>query len=117
MKHHKAKRSLGRDSNQYRALLRSLACALIKNEGIVTTEAKAKELRPYVEKLVTNAKKGTIPARRLVNSKLTDETMTKKLVDTIAPSFKGRAGGYTRITKMPIRGGDAAKMAHIEFVK
>jgi len=110
-------RTFGRKSNQKLALLRSLARSLVLHGSIKTTEAKAKELRPFVEKLVTKAGEGTLSSRRLVISRLNDEDSAAKLVDEIAPTYKERPGGYTRITKLPIRLRDAAKMAQIEFVK
>ena len=117
MNHSKAKRKFGRKSNQYKGLMKSLACNFIRDEKIITTEAKAKELRPYIEKLVTKAIDAEIADRRFIRAKLSNnETLTKKLVDSIAPNYKDRNGGYTRITKLPAREGDAAKMAHIEFV-
>ena len=116
MKHHKAKRTLGRKKNQYNGLMSSLARNLIRDEKIVTTEAKAKELRPYIEKLLTKARVNSVETRRLIDSRIKSKDMTKKLVDKIAPNYKDRNGGYTRITKLPLRGDDAAKMAHIEFV-
>lgn len=118
MKHHDSKRKFGREKNQYNALMRSLARSLVRDEAIITTEAKAKELRPYVEELVTKAMKGDLSARRFISSKLgNDVDMAKKLVENIAPQYKERKGGYTRITKLPIRIKDAAKMAQIAFVK
>lgn len=118
MKHHKTKRTLGRRNKDQRdALLKSLACSLVKNEKIKTTEAKAKELRPFIEKLVTKAASGTLASRRLVISRLGNETLGNKLVEDIAPQYKERPGGYTRIIKLPLRASDAAKMAQIEFVK
>jgi large subunit ribosomal protein L17 len=86
------------------------------NGRIETTEAKAKELRPYIEKLVTAGAKSDLASRRNIASKITDKEAVKILVDTIAPRYKDRSGGYTRITKLPARGGDAAKVAIIEFV-
>jgi large subunit ribosomal protein L17 len=93
-----------------------LASNLINADKIVTTEAKAKEIRPYVEKLVTSAKAGTVTARRVITSRICNPKSVKKLVEVIAPKYKTRAGGYTRITKMINRGGDGSKMATIEFV-
>jgi len=116
MNHHKAKRTLGRKKNQYNALMRSLARNLVRDEKIVTTEAKARELRPVVEKLVTRAKTDSVANRRVLTARLNDETLSKKLIEKIAPNYKDRSGGYTRITKLPLRVKDAAKMAHIEFV-
>jgi len=116
MKHHKAHRTFDRDSAQRRALLRGLAVSLIKNGKIKTTEAKAKEVRPFVEKLVTIAGKNTIASRRTVVSRLLSEREATRLVSEIAPKYNERPGGYTRITKLPPRLGDGAKMAVIEFV-
>jgi len=118
MRHHNANRKFGRESNQRRALIRSLARSLIRDEAIKTTEAKAKELRPYIEELVTKARVDTLATRRHIISRLGgDEGLAKKLMEDIAPQYKERPGGYTRIVKLPLRAGDAAKMAHIEFVK
>ena len=118
MKHHQKHRKLGRETNQRRALLRSLARSLFIHESIVTTEAKAKELRPFAEELVTRARTDTVANRRLLKTRLGgDETVVKKLVEEIAPKYAKRPGGYTRITKLPVRVSDAAKMAQIEFVK
>jgi len=117
MRHHSNVRKFGRNKNQRHALLKGLVLSLIAHERIETTEAKAKELRPLIEKLVTKANLGTLAARRMVLSRLYNlNAETKKLVDVIAPKYKGRAGGYTRITKLPRRGGDASKMAVIEFI-
>ena len=116
MRHHNANRKFGRETNQRHALLRSLASNLINADKITTTEPKAKEIRPYVEKLVTTAKAGTIAARRLITSRIGNPKSVKKLVEVIAPKYKTRAGGYTRITKLVNRSGDGSKMATIEFV-
>jgi large subunit ribosomal protein L17 len=117
MRHHNSVRKFGRTSNQRRALLKSLALALITHGRIETTEAKAKELRPYVEKLVTKAKDNSIASKRLVVSRLMNrKEESAKLFDEIAPKYKDQKGGYTRIMKLPQRQGDAAKMALIEFV-
>jgi len=118
MKHHNSIRKFGRVRNQRNALLKSLANALIAHEKITTTEAKAKELRPFIEKLVTKGREGTLASRRLVTSRLGDDLTAgaKKLVDEIAPRYSERAGGYTRITKVAPRQGDGSKMAVIEFV-
>jgi large subunit ribosomal protein L17 len=98
--------------------MKSLAISLIRHEKIKTTEAKAKELRPMIEKLVTKALEGTLASRNTIRARLMNQNSeTKKLVDVIAPEYKGRNGGYTRITKLPQRLSDGAKMAVIEFVK
>ena len=118
MKHHDSKRKFGREKNQYNTLMRSLARSLIKHEAIVTTEAKAKELRPYIEEMVTKARVDNLSTRRLLSSRLgNDEEIAKKLVEVIAPQYIERNGGYTRIIKLPIRIRDASKMAQISFVK
>lgn len=109
--------TFGRPSNQRRALLRSLARSLVLHERISTTEAKAKALRPYVERLVTYAKKNTVASRRLTVAKLGDQAATKKLFDSIGPRYASRAGGYTRVVKRTKRGSnDARKLAYIAFV-
>jgi large subunit ribosomal protein L17 len=97
-------------------LFRNMAEALIKHEQITTTTAKAKELRPYVEKLVTLAKKGGLSNRRLAQGRLMDDAQLVKLFDVIGPRYAARAGGYTRIIKAGIRSSDAAAVAIIEFV-
>lgn len=93
-----------------------MAEALILNDKIKTTEAKAKELRPFIEKLVTKAKQGDLAARRVLISRLIGVGLVKKMIDEIAPKFKDRNGGYTRVIKLPARGQDGSKMAVIEFV-
>jgi large subunit ribosomal protein L17 len=116
MRHRVGGRKLQRTSSHRAALFRNQAAALIKHEQITTTLAKAKELRPYVEKLVTLAKKGGLSNRRLAHARLLDETQLKKLFDVLAERYAGRNGGYTRVIKAGIRASDAASMAIIEFV-
>lgn len=116
MRHHNANRKLGRKRNQRKALLRSLARELFLKGKIKTTEAKAKELRPYAEKLITNAKVGTQAAQRLVSARLANNDIVRKIVTKIAPEYKDRKGGYTRIIKLPKRPSDGSKMASIELV-
>lgn len=117
MRHGRKNRKFGRKANVRRGFIRSLAVAMLTYEKIKTTEARAKELRPYIEKLITKAKKGDVASRRLLRARLgNQETLANKLVDEIAPRFADRNGGYTRITKMPHRKGDASPMAIIEFV-
>ena len=111
------KTRFNRPTSQYRALMRSLARSLVLEERISTTEAKAKALRPYIERLVTYGKKGTLQSRRLAMSRLGDETAVKRLFGSIAPRYAGRAGGYTRVVKRTARGAnDARKLAYIAFV-
>jgi large subunit ribosomal protein L17 len=98
------------------AMFANMAASLIKHEQIVTTLPKAKELRPIVEKLVTLGKKGDLAARRQAISELRDIAMVKKLIEVIAPRYKDRQGGYTRIMKAGFRHGDNAAVAVIEFV-
>jgi len=116
MRHRVGGRKLQRTASHRTALFRNQAAALIKHEQITTTLAKAKELRPYVEKLVTLGKKGGLANRRLAHARLLDEAQLVKLFDVIAPRYAGRNGGYTRIIKAGIRASDAAAMAIIEFV-
>ena len=116
MRHRVGGRKLQRTSSHRAALFRNMAAALIKHEQIMTTTAKAKELRPYVEKLITLAKKGGLSNRRLAHSRLLDETQLRKLFDTLAPRYEGRAGGYCRIIKAGLRASDASPMAIIELV-
>lgn len=117
MRHHNNVRKFGRTNSQRDALLKGLMLALIAHGKIETTEAKAKELRPEIEKMVTKANVGTLASRRLVISRLYNLTAeANKLINEIAPKYKGRTGGYTRITKLPRRSGDASKMAVIEFI-
>ena len=116
MRHHNKNRKFGREKDQRNALMKSLALSLVEREKIKTTEAKAKEIRPYVEKLVTTAKAGSVTSRRLITSRIGNPKSVKKLVEVIAPKYKERAGGYTRVIKMPEREGDGSRMATIEFV-
>ncbi|HVY84053.1 MAG TPA: 50S ribosomal protein L17 [Caulobacterales bacterium] len=116
MRHGLAQKKLNRTASHRTAMFANMAAALVKHEQIVTTLPKAKALRPVVEKLVTLAKKGDLASRRLVLSRMRDETQTKKLFDTLAPRFKARAGGYTRVLKAGFRYGDNAPLAVIEFV-
>jgi large subunit ribosomal protein L17 len=116
MRHRVGGRKLQRTSSHRAALFRNMAAALIKHEQITTTLAKAKELRPYTEKLVTLAKRGGLSNRRLAHARLLDDKQLVKLFDTLAERYKDRKGGYTRIIKAGIRASDAAAMAVIEFV-
>ena len=116
MRHRMGGRKLQRTSSHRTAMFRNMAAALIKHEQITTTLAKAREIRPYTEKLVTLAKKGGLSNRRLAHARMLDETQLTKLFDVIAPRYAERAGGYTRVVKIGPRASDAADMAVIEFV-
>ena len=116
MRHRVGHRKLQRTSSHRTALFRNMAAALIKHEQITTTTAKAKELRPYVEKLVTLAKKGGLSNRRLAHSRLLDDAMLTKLFDVVGPRYASRDGGYCRVIKCGIRASDASPMSIIEFV-
>jgi len=116
MRHQKKGRKLHRKRNQRLALMRSLLRSIVRYEKIKTTEAKAKEIRPMIEKLVTRARKDSLANRRYAVG-LIGRDLTKKLFLEIAPQYRSRQGGYTRITKIAPRKGDNAKMAIIEFVK
>jgi large subunit ribosomal protein L17 len=116
MRHRVGGRKLQRTSSHRAALFRNMAAALIKHEQITTTLAKAKELRPYTEKLVTLAKRGGLSNRRLAMARLMDDTQLVKLFDVMATRYADRKGGYTRVIKAGIRASDAASMAIIEFV-
>src|SRR5438128_6509107 len=117
MRHRKAGRSLRRTSEQKLALMRNLASSLIEHGAIETTEAKAKELRPFVEKLITKAKSGTLHARRLAVRHVHKRETADKLFREVGPKFATRPGGYTRILKLGHRRGDGADMARIELVE
>ena len=116
MRHGISQRKLSRKSGHRKALFRNMSAALIKHEQIVTTLPKAKELRPYIEKLITLAKRGGLSNRRLAMGRLLDETQLKKLFDTLAERYSDREGGYTRIIKAGYRASDSAQMAVIELV-
>jgi large subunit ribosomal protein L17 len=116
MRHRVGGRKLQRTSSHRAALFRNMAAALIKHEQITTTTAKAKELRPYLEKLITLAKRGGLSNRRLAHARLLDDAQLVKLFDTLAPRYADRQGGYVRIIKAGIRASDAAAIAIIELV-
>ena len=116
MRHQKAGRKFGRNAAQRRAMLRQLAVSMILHERITTTEAKAKEMRPIVEKLVTIAREDSPAHRKLIMSKIDHDLATAKLFEVIAPRFEATPGGYTRIARLGTRRGDAAPLALIEFV-
>jgi len=109
------RRQLNREVDQRKALLNTLASSLVLHEKIKTTEAKARELSPFIEKKITKAKKGDIAARRMLLKNFS-LNIVKKLVDDIAPKYKEREGGYTRVVKLGRRKSDGAKMAIIELV-
>ncbi len=118
MRHHRKGRKLSMDKDRRESLLRGLARSLIIREKITTTEIKAKELRPFIEKLITKGRIDSLASRRLVASRLGNDTSSvSKIFKTISPRYSSRPGGYTRIIKLPTRISDSAKMAIIEFVK
>lgn len=116
MRHHNQNRKLSRVRKVRRALINSLARSLVLHQKIKTTEPKAKELRPFIEKLITKSKDRTVANRRVLVAKIGGGA-TKMLMDTIAKKYNDRKGGYTRITKSGNRASDGSKMAIIEFVK
>jgi len=116
MRHGISQRKLGRKSGHRTAMFRNMSAALIKHEQILTTLPKAKELRPYTEKLITLAKRGGLSNRRLAMGRLQDETQLKKLFDVLAERYADREGGYLRIIKAGYRASDSAQLAIIEFV-
>ena len=116
MRHGISQRKLSRKSGHRTAMFRNMSAALIKHEQILTTLPKAKELRPYVEKLITLSKRGGLSNRRLAMSRLQDETQLKKLFDVLGERYADRDGGYTRIIKAGYRASDSAQLAIIEFV-
>tara|TARA_Y100001970_G_C14047796_1_gene757270 strand:+ start:657 stop:1049 length:393 start_codon:yes stop_codon:yes gene_type:complete len=116
MRHNKSGRKLGRKTAHRKALMSNLASALITHKKIKTTDAKAKELRMFIEPLVTFAKKGDLHSRRQVLKKIRHKSIVRELFDNIGPTFSNRAGGYTRITKLGFRDNDCAPISLIEFV-
>jgi len=116
MRHRAKGRQLSRTAAHRRALLNNMATSLFKHEGITTTEAKAKELRPFAEKLITLARRGDLHARRLVGRKIKDREVLGRLFSELGPRFAARPGGYTRILKMGHRPGDGADVARIELL-
>ena len=116
MRHNVGYRKLGRTSSHRRALLRNLATDLFRHERLKTTLPKARELRPFAEKLITLARRDDLHARRQVLRQISDKTVVKKLFDTLGPRFAARPGGYTRALKLGPRQGDGADMAIVELV-
>ncbi len=116
MRHHNSVRKFGREKTQRQALMRSLARNLIRDNQIKTTTAKAKELRPFVEKLITRAKVNTVASRRIIMTRIQGAPEVKKLFETIAPKYIDRKGGYTRIVGIPARDLDGSPMSVIQFV-
>tara|TARA_B100001250_G_scaffold202362_1_gene173513 strand:+ start:405 stop:797 length:393 start_codon:yes stop_codon:yes gene_type:complete len=116
MRHNKSGRKLSRKTAHRKALMSNMASALIKHKKIKTTDAKAKELRAFIEPLVTFAKRGDLHARRQVLKKIRHKSVVRELFDNIGPSFSDRDGGYTRITKLGFRDNDCAAVSMIEFV-
>ena len=116
MRHKNLGRRFSRDSSHRQAMFSNMAASLIRHEQIVTTLAKAKDLKRVIDKYITLAKRGDLNSRRLAASRLGDEDMVKKLFDTLAPRYKDRAGGYSRVLKAGFRYGDSAPRAVIELV-
>lgn len=116
MRHRAKGRQLSRTAAHKKALLRNMAASLFRHDKIVTTQAKAKELRPYAERLITLARRGDLHARRLVQRRIQDRAVLSRLFKEIGPRFAARPGGYTRILKLGHRAGDAADMARIELL-
>jgi large subunit ribosomal protein L17 len=117
MRHKKAGRKFDRAGDERKALLRGLVGDLLRHERLKTTEAKAKEIRPIAEKMITLGKDGTVHARRLAFAYVNDKDVVRKLFDEIGPRFAERRGGYTRIIKLGPRLGDGARMAQVELVE
>jgi large subunit ribosomal protein L17 len=117
MRHKIKGKKLNRTSSHRKAMFANMAVALVENEQIKTTVAKAKALRPYIEQLVTKARKGTLSARRDIISRIKDKNAAEKLMSVLAERYKTRPGGYTRVIKAGFRYGDRAPIAYIEFVE
>jgi len=117
MKHGLKGRDLNRPTDERKRLLRSLMGSLLRYERITTTEARAKELRRHVEKLITTARRGDLHSRRLALATLPDPPAVAKLFDLVAPRYRERPGGYTRLTRLGLRKGDGAQLVQIEFVE
>lgn len=116
MRHNKAGRRLGRTTSHRIAMFRNMVTSFLANEKIITTDAKAKELRPIAEKIITLGKRGDLHAIRQASSFIRDKKTVNKLFTNIAPRYTERAGGYTRIVKIGVRAGDAAPLSLIELV-
>jgi large subunit ribosomal protein L17 len=116
VRHAKTGRKLGRDSSHRKALYANLACSLIEHGRIRTTEAKAKAVKPYAEKMITLGRRGDLHARRLALSELRSQEVVHKLFADVAPRMADRPGGYSRIVKLGPRQGDAAEMVYLELV-
>jgi large subunit ribosomal protein L17 len=116
MRHRSKGRQLSRTSSHKRAMLNNMVTSLFRHERVVTTQAKAKELRPFAERLITLARRGDLHARRLVERRVRDREVSGRLFAEIGPRFAGRPGGYTRIVKLGHRPGDAAELARIELL-
>jgi large subunit ribosomal protein L17 len=117
MRHNILGRSLSRDSGHRKALFRNMVTSLLRNEKIVTTEAKAKEIRPIAEKMITLGKKSGLNSYRQAIAFILDEKVTEKIFQELGPRYKERTGGYTRITKLEPRLGDSAPMVQLELLK
>ena len=117
MQHRKLGRRFSRDSGHRQAMLSNLGASLVRHEQIVTTLAKAKDLKRVMDKYITLAKRGDLNSRRLAAARMRDEAMVKKLFETLGPRYKSRSGGYTRVLKAGYRHGDSAPVAVIELVE
>lgn len=116
MRHRVKGRQLSRTASHRRAMLNNMATSLFRHDQVVTTEARAKELRPFAERLITLARRGDLNARRRVERRIKDRDVTGRLFRELGPRFAARPGGYTRIVKLGHRGGDGAEMARIELL-